>query len=150
MYTTSMQKNTVTLVRYSLFMVYFWFGILKVFNLSPAEQLVQDLFNQTLAWLLPFSLFYVGFSLFECVLGILFLVKGQEKLAVSLMLLHIFTTAMPLVLLPDQTWHTFLVPTLVGQYILKNILIIALGFVLLDATKTKLPFFRSKKLFFWV
>lgn len=132
-----MKKISLTSwVRLSLFLVYFWFGILKVFNLSPAEQLVHDLFNLTLAWIVPFQLFYLGFSLFECGLGIFFLIKGQEKVAFILMLGHLFSTALPLVLLPSQTWHSLLVPTLTGQYILKNILILVLGIVLLDKTQS--------------
>lgn len=132
-----MQKKVLLLARFSLFLVYFWFGILKVFNLSPAEQLVSDLFSATLAWLLPFSLFYTVFSLFECCIGVLFLIKGKEKLAFSLMLLHIGTTVMPLFLLPDATWQALFTPTLTGQYIIKNILIVALGAVIFDATRTK-------------
>ena len=35
------------------------------------------------------------------------------------------TTAGPLVLLPSETWQSFFVPTLEGQYIIKNLVIIA-------------------------
>jgi len=40
---------------------------------------------------------------------------------------HLSTTIMPLVLLPQFTWQSFLVPTLEGQYIIKNILLIVLA-----------------------
>jgi hypothetical protein len=36
-----------------------------------------------------------------------------------------FTTFGPLVLLTEETWQSFLVPTLEGQYIIKNLVIIS-------------------------
>jgi uncharacterized membrane protein YkgB len=39
------------------------------------------------------------------------------------------TTVMPLFMLPSATWSAFLVPTMEGQYIIKNILIIAAAIV---------------------
>jgi uncharacterized membrane protein YkgB len=38
--------------------------------------------------------------------------------------------ALPLFLLPQITWHKFLVPTLEGQYIIKNLAIISLALVI--------------------
>lgn len=38
---------------------------------------------------------------------------------------HMITTAMLLFILPQVTWSGFFVPTLEGQYIIKNFLIIA-------------------------
>ena len=42
---------------------------------------------------------------------------------------------MPLVFLPAFTWQSFLVPTLEGQYIIKNVLIMACGVVILSHLK---------------
>ncbi len=122
--------NIVWFCKISLFIIYFWFGLLKVLNLSPAEELVHALFTMTLAWLVPFNVFYLLFALFECFLGILFLVKKAEKYAFYLMLIHIFTTALPLIILPEYAWSGFMVLTLAGQYIVKNLLILAAGFVI--------------------
>ncbi len=49
----------------------------------------------------------------------------MERLVIPLLALHMITTFMPLFLLPSITWAGFFVPTLEGQYIIKNLVIIA-------------------------
>ena len=120
--------NKLWLFRISILIVYFWFGALKVAGLSPAEEMVHALFEKTLASFIPFGTFFVLFGIFECLIGLLYIIKGLEKYALGLMLFHLVTTAMPLVLLPAYTWNGFLVPTLSGQYIIKNVLLVAVVF----------------------
>ena len=120
------RRVSVPVARVSLFVVFFWFGILKVIGLSPAGGVVQRLFEHTIPFI-PFSSFYLGFGLFECLIGILFIVKGAERIVIPLLFVHMFTTFGPLVMLPEETWQRFLVPTLEGQYIIKNLVIIATG-----------------------
>jgi hypothetical protein len=104
--------------------VFFWFGFLKVIGLSPASGLVQNLFEKTIPFV-HFSTFIVLFGLFECSIGILFIVRGFERVVIPLLFLHMITTFIPLFLLPEETWSGFLVPTLEGQYIIKNLVLIA-------------------------
>lgn len=123
------RKISIPVARISLFIVFFWFGILKVIGLSPASALVQKLFEHTISFV-PFGTFLITFGLFECLIGILFLIKGAERIVIPLLLIHMITTAGPLLLLPSETWQRFLVPTLEGQYIIKNLVIIATGIAL--------------------
>ena len=118
-------KISIPVARFGLFLVFFWFGILKVFGLSPAGPLVEQLFNATFPFHFPFATFMVLFGLFECLIGILFLIRGAERVVIPLLLVHMITTIMPLFYLTSVTWSAFMVPTLEGQYIIKNILIIA-------------------------
>lgn len=74
---------------------------------------------------MSFGAFIVLFGLFECLIGILFLIKGAERVVMPLLLLHMITTFMPLFLLPAVTWSGWFVPTLEGQYIIKNLVVIA-------------------------
>ncbi len=74
---------------------------------------------------MAFGTFMVLFGLFECLIGILFLVRGAERFVLPLLLVHMIMTTMPLFLIPAATWSGFMVPTLEGQYIIKNIVIIA-------------------------
>lgn len=122
------QKNSLILARFTLFLVYFWFGILKVFDLSPATPLVHALFDQTLASFISFSAFSIGFGLFEVAIGLLFLFPHLTRVALVLLTTHIITAISPLFMLPQYVWSSWLVPTLEGQYIIKNVLIIALAF----------------------
>ena len=112
--------------RFGLFVVFFWFGILKVLGLSPASALVQRLFTETVPYM-SFATFIIGFGIFECLIGLLFLFKGFERLVIPLLFLHMVTTFLPLFYLSEETWSGFLVPTLEGQYIIKNLVIIGLA-----------------------
>lgn len=110
--------------RFGLFVVFFWFGFLKVVGMSPASGVVERLFESTIPFM-SFATFLILFGLFECLIGILFLIKGAERVVIPLLLIHMITTFGPLVFLPSETWQTFMVPTLEGQYIIKNLVIIA-------------------------
>lgn len=121
------RKVSVPAARIGLFIIFFWFGILKVIDLSPASGLVQRLFETTIPWI-PFSVFLIGFGLFEVLIGILFLIRGVERIVIPLLFIHMITTFMPLFLLPQETWSGFLTPTLEGQYIIKNVALIAAAF----------------------
>ncbi|MDQ3014862.1 MAG: hypothetical protein M3Q73_03290 [bacterium] len=114
--------------RISLFIIYFWFGILKVFDLSPATPLVEALQKQTLPAFITPSGFLIAFGIFECILGILFLMPRLTKLSKWLFAAHMITTFMPLLTLPAAVWVKRFVPTLEGQYIIKNLALIATVF----------------------
>ncbi len=112
--------------RIALFIVFFWFGILKVLGVSPAHPLIINLLEETLRFI-SFEDFIIFFGIFEMVIGILFLIPRTERVALLFLGLHMITTFMPLFLLPSVTWANWFIPTLEGQYILKNLVIIALA-----------------------
>jgi uncharacterized membrane protein YkgB len=120
------KRSFEPMARFGLFVVFFWFGILKVIGFSPASEVMQKLFETTIPFL-SFDVFVVGFGLFECVIGVMFLIRGLERVVIPLLFIHMITTFGPLVFLPSETWQKFLVPTLEGQYIIKNLVIIATG-----------------------
>ncbi|MCS5489282.1 hypothetical protein [Algoriphagus limi] len=116
--------------RVSLFIIYFWFGLLKVIGISPAEPLVHNLFDQLLAGFIPFDLFNQLFGLAECLIGISWLVPRFTKWALYILLAHMVLTFLPVFFLPNDTWQTWFTPTLVGQYIIKNFALISLGLLI--------------------
>lgn len=118
------RERSGVVARTALFVVFFWFGALKLFGVSPAGPLVEALFSKTLSWI-PFDAFYLGFALFEVLIGALFLVPRATRVVIPLLAFHMLTTFLPLVFLPSLTWQKFFVPTLEGQYIIKNLVIIA-------------------------
>lgn len=120
------QRISIPVARISLFVVFFWFGLLKVIGLSPAGALVQSLEQQMLPFI-PFGIFYISFGILECAIGIMLIVKGLERIVIPFLFLHMLTTFLPLFLLPQETWQAFLVPTLEGQYIIKNLCLIAVA-----------------------
>jgi len=117
---------SILFARFSLFLVYFWFGILKVFDLSPATPLVNALQAQTIPFMNP-SQFIFLFGIFEVLIGIGFLIPRLTKIIFYVFLFHMITTIMPLVILPQVVWVGRFIPTLEGQYIIKNIVLISLA-----------------------
>lgn len=118
------RKVSMPVARFGLFVVFFWFGALKVIGISPASGVVERLFESTIPFM-SFATFLILFGLFECLIGILFLIRGAERVVIPLLFIHMITTFGPLYFLPSETWSGFMVPTLEGQYIIKNLLIIA-------------------------
>lgn len=119
------QKASGWFSRLALFVIFFWFGILKVIGHSPASSLVSDLLQKTLPFLSA-QQFTPVFGWYEVTIGLLFLIPRLEKLAITLLIPHLIMTFLPLVLLSKISWQSYLVPTLEGQYIIKNLLIAAL------------------------
>ena len=126
-------------IRISFAIIFFWFGILKPLGLSSAEALLKA----TVAWL-PFGgadtwLYIIGW--WEMLIGVTFLFKQTTKIAIALLFLQMIGTFMPLVFLPEITFQkgNYLLPTLEGQYIIKNVMILSGALVLGGA------FYKSKK-----
>lgn len=122
----SAQKLALPLARTALFVVFFWFGALKVVGTSPANALLAALLARTLPFL-TFNQFMVGFGLFEMVIGVAFVIPKRERVALAMLAVHMVMTFLPLWFLPQMAWSGFLTPTLEGQYIIKNVVIIALA-----------------------
>ena len=120
------KRNYLLVGRLSLFIVFFWFGVLKMMELSPSVGVVHTLYDHTF-WFIPWKIFIVLFGAYECVIGIIFLFPGKEKWVLYLLIPHAITTFGPLIILPKLTWKGFLVPNLIGQYIIKNLVIISLA-----------------------
>jgi uncharacterized membrane protein YkgB len=128
------KRNYVGIAKLSIFIIYFWFGILKVIGASPASPMVLALLDITMPFI-EHGTFLILFGLLEVFIGITFLIPRIERFSTALMLVHLVTTTMPLLLLPGMVWTGILVPTMEGQYIIKNILLIALAFVIISRLK---------------
>lgn len=124
-----MRSLGIPAVRISFAIIFFWFGILKPFGLSAAEPLLK----KTVAWL-PFGtpdswLAIIGW--WEVIIGLSFLFKRTTKIAIALLFLQMIGTFMPLVFLSEITFqdNNYLLPTIEGQYIIKNVMIISAALV---------------------
>jgi uncharacterized membrane protein YkgB len=119
---------------FALFLVYAWFGALKVLDLSPASPLVLALLAKTMPGFPP-EAFMPLFGLFEVAIGVLFLFPKAVRVTIALMGVHMLMVCSPLVLLPGMTWTGPFVPTLEGQYIIKNVVLLALALTIVAGTK---------------
>ena len=121
-----MQKHGVHYLRYSLALIFIWFGALKPFGLSPAQTLVEN----TVYWLDP-TWFVPVLGWWEVLIGICFLYKPLLRAAIGLMALQMAGTLLPLIILPEVVYGTpWWVLTLEGQYIIKNVVLISAALVI--------------------
>jgi len=126
----TMRQWGVRALRWSLAVIFIWFGILKPLGLSPAAELVM----KTVEWMPLLSarqwLSVIGW--WEVAIGVTFLFRPTLRIAIGLLALQMAGTFMPLVMLPDVTFQSGMypyAPTLEGQYIIKNLLIISAALV---------------------
>ncbi len=115
--------------RAAIFIIFVWFGFLKVIGVSPAAGLVEMLLVETLPFV-PFEVFFPAFGIFEMIVGVLFLVPKWTRAAILVLFLHMITTFLPIIFLPEMAWQSFGVLTLEGQYIVKNLAIVTLAMAL--------------------
>jgi uncharacterized membrane protein YkgB len=120
------RRTFVPFARFSIFIIFFWFGFIKLLGLSPASPLAEALTAKTVGMQYFDLLFYV-LAVLECVIGLLFLFPKVTRIVVPLLLFHMLIVCSPLVLVPEYTWQEFGVPTLEGQYIIKNAVVIAVA-----------------------
>jgi len=128
---TFMGRWGILTLRISMGLIFIWFGVLKPLGLSPAEPLVIA----TVRWLPLFDgdLWVNIIGWWEVAIGITFLVRRTIRVAIALLALQMIGTLMPLILLPEvtfQTGHLPYGPTIEGQYIIKNLLIISAALVI--------------------
>lgn len=124
-----MNRWSIKAIRLSFGIIFIWFGILKPFDLSSAENLLKA----TVVWL-PFGtpeFWLVAIGIWEVAIGITFLFSRTTKIAIALLFLQMFGTFMPLFFLPELTFQNgnILTPSLEGQYIIKNVMIISAALV---------------------
>jgi uncharacterized membrane protein YkgB len=114
-------------LRLALGIIFIWFGALKFFpGLSPAAELVE----RTVYWIDP-GLFIPVLAAWEVLIGVCLLFRPLIRLGILLLFAQMVGTFLPLVLLPQATWLRFpYAPTLEGQYILKNLVIIGAALVI--------------------
>lgn len=129
--THTLARYSVPVLRIALGIVFFWFGVLKFFpNLSPAETLAARTIEQLTFGAIQQDVALPILAAWETLIG-LGLIMGRWLRAVLLLLaVQLLGTFTPLVLFPAETFTIFpIAPTLEGQYIIKNIVLIGAAMV---------------------
>jgi uncharacterized membrane protein YkgB len=117
---TFLNRVSLPALRISLGIVFIWFGVLKVFGDSPAN----DLITKTVYWFNP-DIFIPILGIWEAAIGLCLLVPSFIRVGLFLLALQMPGTFLPLVLLPEVCFVS--IPfnlTLEGQYIVKNLVLI--------------------------
>lgn len=130
--TSWMARYGITLLRVSLGLVFFWFGILKFFpDYSPAQELATRTID-----VLTFGLVQPGVSIYvlatwECLIGLGLIFGVFLRATLLLLFLQMLGAVTPLFLFPHEVFtHIPYAPTLEGQYIIKNIVLVSAGIVI--------------------
>lgn len=121
-----LRRAYVPLGRAAVFVIYFYFGLLKLLGDSPATPLAHALVDKTIG-AGNFHTTYMILAIFECLIGLLFLFPKLTRVVVPLLLIHMVIVCSPLFIVPHLAFVKPWVPTLEGQYIIKNLAIIALA-----------------------
>ncbi|HNL38609.1 MAG TPA: DoxX family protein [Saprospiraceae bacterium] len=136
---TLIYANTTKLLRWAIGINYFWFGALKFFNgLSPAEHLAKDTIRVITFGLIPDEVNLILLAVWEVGIGVLFISGRFIRFAALAAVVHMLFTFLPLFFFPEvsfsQAPYAF---TIVGQYIVKNLVFLGALAVILKEHKAK-------------
>lgn len=124
-------RHGILLLRLALGVVFFWFGIQKFF---PGLSVAQDLATNTISVLtfghLPARISLPVLATWECLIGLGLLSGRFLRMTLLLLFAQMAGTFLPLVFFPAETFKIVpWVPTLEGQYIIKNLVLVAAALV---------------------
>jgi uncharacterized membrane protein YkgB len=121
----------VQMLRVTLGFVFVWFGVLKFCpGLCDVEVLAGKTVQLLTLGLIPIKICVAMLGVLECGIGAMLMVGRAMRATVICLLLHLSGTFLPMVLYPGETWKHFpYAPTLVGQYILKNLILMSAAVV---------------------
>lgn len=130
--TTWMADNGILLLRMSLGIVFLWFGALKFFpDLSPAQELAQRTIQTITFGLVPPQVSIVLLATWECLIGLGLISGVWLRVTLLLLWLQMVGTVLPVFLFPQEVFTRVpYAPTLEGQYIIKNLVIISASIVI--------------------
>jgi uncharacterized membrane protein YphA (DoxX/SURF4 family) len=127
-----MAEHGMLLLRIALGVVFFWFGALKLIpGASPAEAIAGQTIERLTGGLVAAETAVPVLAIWEVAIGVgLFIGRGM-RITLLLLFVQMLGTITPLFLFPSETFTHFpWAPTLEGQYIIKNVVIVAAAIVL--------------------
>jgi uncharacterized membrane protein YphA (DoxX/SURF4 family) len=129
--TVALAASAIPLLRVALGLVFVWFGALKFFpGLSPAQDLAARTIEQLTLGLVPSAVALPVLAAWEVLIGLGLLSGRLLRATLLLLAVQMLGTLTPLVLFPAETFTVFpIAPTLEGQYILKNTVLVAAAMV---------------------
>jgi putative oxidoreductase len=121
-----LRRVAVPILRVSLGVVFVWFGLLKIFEVSPVSELVA----RTVYWVDP-DIIVPVLGAFEVTVGVLLLLGRALRLTLFLFLLQMLGTFLTFIVLPDVTFRDGnpLLLTVEGEFVVKNLVLIAAALV---------------------
>lgn len=127
-----MKRYGITLLRLSLGTVFLWFGALKFFpSFSPAQDLAMRTMDRLTFGMIPAQISILILAVWECLVGIGLITNRFMRATLFLLFLQMVGAGAPLLLFPREAFNVLpFAPTLEGQYIIKNLVLISAGVVI--------------------
>jgi uncharacterized membrane protein YphA (DoxX/SURF4 family) len=127
-----MAHHGVAVLRISLGIIFFWFGFLKFFpGASPAVELATTTMSVLSFSILTPEISIVILAVWESSIGIGLIAGRFIRITLLLLWVQMLGTITPLFLFPEEAFTMFpITPTLEGQYIIKNIVLVSAGIVI--------------------
>jgi uncharacterized membrane protein YkgB len=127
-----MAQHGITLLRIGLGVVFLWFGVIKLIpGLSPAQDLAARTISMLTLGLVSPAISVPALAIWECAIGLGLISAKFMRVTILLLLTQMLGTLTPLALFPGETWRIFpIAPTLEGQYIIKNIVLVSAALVI--------------------
>lgn len=128
---TFMATYAIPFLRISLGVSFLWFGALKFFpGLSPAQELATETMSILTFGILTPEISILLLAIWESLIGIGLIFGIYLRITLLLLFVQMLGTLTPLFLFPAETFTLVpIAPTLEGQYILKNLVLISAGLV---------------------
>ena len=130
--TLFMRRKGISFLRVSLGIIFFWFGFLKFFpGLSPADQIATQTIEKLTFGLIAPEVSIIILAIWETLIGIGLIFGKYLRGTLFLLFTQMMGTLTPLILFPAVTFTRFpYAPTLEGQYIIKNLVLISAGMII--------------------
>lgn len=130
--TAWMADHGMTLLRISLGIVFFWFGVLKFFpGLSPAQDLASRTISLLTFGIVPASVSVPLLAVWECAIGIGLIAGRWLRATLLLLFAQMIGTLTPIFLFPGEVFTRIpYAPTFEGQYIIKNLVLLSAALVI--------------------
>jgi putative oxidoreductase len=124
--------HSISAMRIAVGAIFLGFGVLKYFpGVSPAQNLTEATTHIIFLGLVPDRVALVGIATLECFIGLCLLASRWMRLAVWLLAIELVGVLAPLALLPGRLFSgPHGAPTLEGQYVLKDIILVTAGLVI--------------------
>lgn len=121
------ERNPLVLLRFSLAVIFLWFGVMKIAGVSPVTDLLRSSFP-----VLADPPFLQLLGLVEVAIAAGLVIKRVSRQTTVLMVLHLLGTLSVAVLAPRIIFSpTFPVLTMTGEFLAKNLVLIAAGMVIM-------------------
>jgi uncharacterized membrane protein YkgB len=123
---TTISNHSIFWLRLTVAIVYCWFGALKIAGISPAHDLVA----LTFPWFPP-EILVPSLGYWEVIIGLGLLFRRTIFVTIIMMLIHMMGTFLPMIMVTNLCFDAFPYrPSLVGQYIIKNIVFIVAALII--------------------